>query len=179
MYEIYAHSRQVRQRARALHQALVRGRRTKVVRQCLYGHCIFLPFFLFFREHPKITLRCFEGAPFKFRAPFGARTFSPLWTDPLQSFTPSVSCIPAGKRRSTRRKILAKSLAQSYLVLSDKLVCFNQKLYGLVAKWFPGVLPLHGTSARSPLTTAQSALVEERGHSTRALSYLAQARLGE
>ena len=47
MYEIYAHSRQVRQRARALHQALVRGRRTKVVRQCLYGHCIFLPFFIF------------------------------------------------------------------------------------------------------------------------------------
>ena len=111
----------------------------------------------------------FEGAPFKFRAPFGARTFSPLWTDLLQSFTPSVACIPAGKRRSTRRKIFAKSLAQSYLVLSDKLVCFNQKLYGLVAKWFPGVLPLHGTSARSPLTTAQSALVEERGHSTRAL----------
>ena len=67
------------------------------------------------------------------------------------------------------RKIFAKSLAQSYLVLSDKLVCFNQKLYGLVAKWFPGVLPLHGTSARSPLTTAKSALVEERGHSTRAL----------
>ena len=77
------------------------------------------------------------------------------------------------------RKIFAKSLAQSYLVLSDKLVCFNQKLYGLVAKWFPGVLPLHGTSARSPLTTAQSALVEERGHSTRALSYLAQTRVGE
>ena len=141
MYEIYAHSRQVRQRARALHQALVRGRRTKVVRQCLYGHCIFLPF-LFFRGHPKITLRCFEGAPFKFRAPFGARTFSPLWTDLLQSFTPSVACIPAGKRRSTRRKIFAKSLAQSYLVLSDKLVCFNQKLYGLAVNRFPGVLPL-------------------------------------
>ena len=35
------------------------------------------------------------------------------------------------------RKIFAKSLAQSYLVLSDKLVCFDQKLYGLVAKWFP------------------------------------------
>ena len=90
-------------------------------------------------------MRCFEGAPFKFRAPFGARTFSPLWTDLLQSFTPSVACIPAGKRRSTRRKIFAKSLAQSCLVLSDKLVCFNQKLYGLAAKWFPGVLPLrHG-----------------------------------
>ena len=40
------------------------------------------------------------------------------------------------------RKIFAKSLTQSYLVLSDKLVCFNQKLYGLAAKWFPGVLPL-------------------------------------
>ena len=83
----------------------------------------------------------FEGAPFQFRAPFGARTFSPLWTDLLQSFTPSVACIPAGKRRSTRRKIFAKSLAQSYLVLSDKLVCFNQKLYGLAANRFPGVLP--------------------------------------
>ena len=51
-------------------------------------------------------------------------------------------------------KIFAKSLAQSYLVLSDKLVCFNQKLYGLAAKWFPGVLPLRhdkrSLTARGP-----------------------------
>ena len=39
------------------------------------------------------------------------------------------------------RKIFAKSLAQSYLVLSYKFVCFNQKLYGLAANRFPGVLP--------------------------------------
>ena len=29
-----------------------------------------------------------------FRARFAARHFSPLWTDLLQSFTPSVACIP-------------------------------------------------------------------------------------
>ena len=68
------------------------------------------------------------------------------------------------------RKIFAKSLAQSYLVLSDKLVCFNQKLYGLVAKWFPGVLPLHGTSARSPLAVPQGEVPEERGRSGTSLS---------
>ena len=68
------------------------------------------------------------------------------------------------------RKIFAKPLAQSYLVLSDKLVCFNQKLYGLVAKWFPGVLPLHGTSARSPLAVPQGEVPEERGRSGTSLS---------
>ena len=45
-------------------------------------------------------------------------------------------------RDGCRRFIRAKSLAQSYLILSDKLVCFNQKLYGLAANRFPGVLPL-------------------------------------
>ena len=30
----------------------------------LNKHCIFFCLFLFFRGHPKITLRCFEGAPF-------------------------------------------------------------------------------------------------------------------
>ena len=49
------------------------------------------------------------------------------------------------------RKIFAKSLAQSYLVLSDKLVCFNQKLYGLAANRFPGYSPSNTTSVRSPL----------------------------
>ena len=44
---------------------------------------------------------------------------------------------------------------------------------------FPLNTPLPTRHARSPLTTAQSALVEERGHSTRALPYLAQTRLGE
>ena len=43
----------------------------------------------------------------------------------------------------------------------------------------PQYSPSDTTSARSPLAVVQSALVEERGHSTRALSYLAQARLGE
>ena len=45
----------------------------------------------------RLRRQLFEGQPFQFRAPFGARTFSPLWTDLLQSFTPSVACIPAGK----------------------------------------------------------------------------------
>ena len=72
-------------------------------------------------------------------------------------------------------KIFAKSLAQSYLVLSDKLACFNQKLYGLVAKWFPGVLPLHGTSARSPLAVPQGEVPEERGRSGTSLSSRARS----
>ena len=44
---------------------------------------------------------------------------------------------------------------------------------------FPLNTPLPTRYVCSPLTTAQSALVEERGHSTRALPYLAQTRLGE
>ena len=60
-------------------------------------------------------------------------------------------------------------------VIANAIVAVSHTRY---FRFSPGY-PLPTRHAHSPFATAQSALVEERGHSTRALSYLAQTRLGE
>ena len=110
MYEIYAHSRQVRQRARALHQALVRGRRTKVVRQCLYGHCIFL----FFRGHPKITLRSLRGHHFAYRSNqyrLQANRLQAVFSYKRRNGSPSILPLRHDKRSLTARGPFCSALA--------------------------------------------------------------------